>query len=182
MPDSADKPGLALTVYDLIQDTLPKDLLPSRLDQSATNWYIHFSNCEPSLACSMGFCQPRPALGESCTSSWQCNALALGLDAENKPIPSVSTTEMRCEYQDSDKSVNTTCQLLHREIACPPEDEGDVFSAWHVIVPLVVILIAIYFGTVAYQRRVKQQKLRKWSRAIEDDRADFHMETYDEIQ
>ncbi|KAG0379107.1 hypothetical protein BGX24_001714 [Mortierella sp. AD032] len=180
MPASGDKPGLALLVYDLIRDTLPKDLLLSRFDKSTTNWYTHFSNCDPSLTCSMGICQPRPALNESCTSSWQCNALALGLDEFNNPIPTANTTEMRCEYLDGDKSVNTTCQLLYREEAAVrafEEDDG-WFSAWHVIVPVVIILILIYFGTVAYQRRMRLEQRRKWTRSIEDD---FHMEAYDEI-
>ncbi|KAF9907565.1 hypothetical protein EC991_010777 [Linnemannia zychae] len=180
MPASGDKPELALLVYDLIRDTLPKDLLLSQFDKSTTNWYTHSSNCDPSLACSMGICQPRPALNESCTSSWQCNALALGLDAANNPIPTANTTEIRCEYLNGDKSVNTTCQLLQREedaVRAFDDEEGG-FSAWHVIVPVVVILIIIYFGTVAYQRRMRQEQRRKWTRSIEDD---FHMEAYDNI-
>ncbi|KAG0282092.1 hypothetical protein BGZ97_009148, partial [Linnemannia gamsii] len=179
MPASSNKPGLALLVYDLIRDTLPKDLLLSRFDQSTTNWYTHFSNCEPNLICSLGICQLRPTLGESCTTSWECNALALGLDEFNLPIPTANTTEMRCEYLDGDKSVNTTCQLLHREkggdhgfvgdrnIGGSGDGGGGGFSAWHVIVPVVVILIVIYFGTVAYQRRMRQQKRRKWTWTIE---------------
>ncbi|KAK5821793.1 hypothetical protein F5H01DRAFT_411503 [Linnemannia elongata] len=172
MPASADKPGLALLVYDLIRDTLPKNLLLSRFDLSTTNWYTHFSNCEPNLACSLGICQPRPALGESCTTSWQCNALALGLDDLNQPIPTANTTEMRCEYLDGDKSVNTTCQLLHRDkdaVHGFMGDDGGGFSAWQVIVPVVVILILVYFGTVAYQRLTLA-----WSpttRSIESQRA-----------
>ncbi|KAF9132244.1 hypothetical protein BGW39_000496 [Mortierella sp. 14UC] len=181
MPASGDKPGLAVLVYDLIRDTLPKDLLLSRFDKSTTNWYTQFSYCVPSLTCSMGICQPRPALNESCTSSWQCNALALGLDAANILISTANTTEMRCEYLDGDKSVNTTCQLLHREEGAAQvfEDrDEEEFSAWHVIVPVVVILIVVYFGTVAYQRRMRQEQRRKWTRSIEDD---FHMEAYEEI-
>ncbi|KAG9069273.1 hypothetical protein KI688_010172 [Linnemannia hyalina] len=184
MPASADKPGLALLVYDLIRDTLPKDLLLSRFDKSTTNWYTHFSNCEPNLACTLGICQPRPVLGESCTTSWQCNALALGLDDLNQPIPTANTTEMRCEYLDGNKSVNTTCQLLHRDkdaVHGFMEDDSGGFSAWHVIVPVVVILILVYFGTVAYKRRMRQQKRRKWTHTIEDNRDDVRMESYDEI-
>ncbi|KAF9933565.1 hypothetical protein FBU30_005208 [Linnemannia zychae] len=192
MPDSRDKPGLALLVYDLIRDTLPKDLLISQFDQTITNWYTYFSNCDPSLACSLGVCQPRPKESESCTSSWQCNALALGLDEQHNPIPAANRTDMRCEYQDGQiKSVNTTCQLLYRNrgtgarlLEDDSQNGGGLasgFSIWFVIAPVVAILIAIYFGTVAYQRRMREQKRRKWSQTGEDDRSDFHMEAYDEI-
>ncbi|KAG0315928.1 hypothetical protein BGZ99_007158 [Dissophora globulifera] len=177
MPDSADKPGLALMVYDLIRDTLPQDLLLSRFDQARTMWYTLFSNCEPNLACIMGKCQPRPTLGQSCTSSWQCNPQALGLNENNSPIPTANTTEVRCEYEGGDLSVNTTCQLLHRDVA--PSKSG--FSAWHVIVPVVGVLVLIYFGTVIYQRRMRKQKLGKWSRVTSEDRNDFPMEAYDEL-
>ncbi|KAG0248926.1 hypothetical protein BG011_009733 [Mortierella polycephala] len=179
MPESSDNPRLALVVYDLIRDTLPNDLLLSRFDQAKTNWYTLFSNCEPRLACIMGKCQPRPTLGQSCTSSWQCNAHALGLNENNSPIPTANTTEIRCEYEDGDRSVNTTCQLLRHDVTT---DSDSGFSAWHVIVPVVVILVLAYFGSVIYRRRTRRQKLRKWSRVVEDDRNNFHMEAYDEIR
>ncbi|KAG0196694.1 hypothetical protein BGX28_009851 [Mortierella sp. GBA30] len=178
-PESADKPGLALTVYDLIQNTIPKDLLISRFDQDNPNWYMRFSNCEPHLACILGKCQPRPAIGQSCTASWQCNPQALGLNENNSPIPRVNETEIRCEYDGGDKSQSTTCQLLRRE-AVSSNTSG--FSAWHAIVPVVVVLVLIYFGSVIYQRRMRKRKLRKWSRVAEDDRNDFQMERYDEIR
>ncbi|KAF8923089.1 hypothetical protein BGZ58_003355 [Dissophora ornata] len=179
MPESADKPGLALMVYDLIRETLPEDLLISRFDQAKTNWYTLFSNCEPNLACSMGKCQPRPTLGQSCTSSWQCNPQALGLNENNAPIPTSNTTEVRCEYVGGNLSVNTTCQLLTREADTSSHSGG--VSAWHVILPVVTILVLIYFGAVIYQRRMRREKLGKWSRVVEDDRNEFPMEAYDEI-
>ncbi|KAF9352494.1 hypothetical protein BGX26_009696 [Mortierella sp. AD094] len=182
MPKSADKPGLALMVYDLIQDTIPHDLLISRYDKFKTIWYTLFSNCEPDLACVMGKCLPRPTLGQSCTSSWQCNPRALGLNENNSPIPTANSTGIRCEYEDGDKSVNTTCQLLYREV----DSSSGGFSVWYVIVPVAAILILAYFGTVIYQRRTKNQKLRKWSRVSDvddrDDRDDFQMEAYDDLR
>ncbi|KAF9994492.1 hypothetical protein BGZ79_000749 [Entomortierella chlamydospora] len=180
MPKSADKPGLALMVYDLIQYTIPPDLLISRYDTSRTNWYTLFSNCETDLACVMGKCLPRPTLGQSCTTSWQCNARALGLNENNSPIPTANVTGVRCEYENGDKSINTTCQLLHRDVV---DSSSGGFSAWHVIVPVVVILILAYFGTMFYQRRMKDQKARKWSRISDvDDRDDFQMEPYEDLR
>ncbi|KAI1315861.1 hypothetical protein EDD11_000237 [Mortierella claussenii] len=169
--------GLAMMVYDLIQGTLPRDLLLSRYDQSKTTWYTAFSNCEPELACMMSKCQPRPSLGQQCTSSWQCNPQALGLNENNSPIPGTNATEIRCEFAAGDMSENKTCQLLHREV-----HTGGGFSAWHVILPVVGLLVLIYFGAVIYQRRIRRDKLRKWSRAVEEDRNDFQMEAYDELE
>ncbi|KAF9324082.1 hypothetical protein BGZ91_003176 [Linnemannia elongata] len=180
MPRSDDKPGLALKVYDLIHDTLPKDLLLSRYDQVTTNWYTLFSNCEPHLACMKGKCQPRPTLGQSCTSSWQCNALALGLNENNAPIPSSNISEVRCEYDGGDKSVNTTCQLIKRET----NQGGNGFLIWHVLVPLVVLAIIGYFGWVIYQRYKNEQKHGKWKRVAEDkeeNRNNYPLEAYEDI-
>lgn len=180
MPRSDDKPGLALRVYDLIHDTLPKDLLLSRYDQVTTNWYTLFSNCEPHLACLKGKCQPRPTLGQSCTSSWQCNALALGLNENNAPIPSSNVSEVRCEYDGGDKSVNTTCQLIKRET----NQGGSGFLIWHVLFPLVVLAIIGYFGWVIYQRYKNEQKHGKWKRVAEDkeeNRNNYPLEAYEDI-
>ncbi|KAF9980087.1 hypothetical protein BGZ65_005571 [Modicella reniformis] len=168
MPESADKPGMALMVYDVIQDTLPKDLLLSRYDHVKTNWYTMFSNCETHLACIMGKCQPRPTVGQSCTSSWQCNPQALGLDENNAPIRTNQT--IRCEYDGGDLSVNSTCQWLHREVNSGSESK---FSAWHVIVPVVGVLVLAYFGTVIYQRRMRKRKLRQWSRVAAGNNDDM---------
>ncbi|KAG9324795.1 hypothetical protein KVV02_004668 [Mortierella alpina] len=179
MPDGTDAPGLTLLVYDLIKETLPKDLLTSRYDQEMYSWYTAFSNCEPHLACVENRCVARPTSGESCTSSWQCNPQALGLDENNAPIISANTSAIRCEYENGYKSQTMTCQLLHRE-ASPSSPGG--FSAWHAIVPVVVVLVLIYFGSVIYQRRSRKRKLRKWSRVGEDERNDYHMERYDEIR
>ncbi|KAG0054560.1 hypothetical protein BGZ83_010965 [Gryganskiella cystojenkinii] len=178
MPKSDDKPGLALMVYDLISETLPKDLLTSKWDQATTNWYTLFSNCAPELACIQGTCLPRPTLGQSCMTSWQCNPQALGLNENNMPIPTANSSEIRCEYESGDKSVNKTCQLLKRDLS---HSGGGGFSAWQVIVPVVVLLIILYFGSVIYQRHMRNQKLRKWSRIEEEDRNDYRMEAYDEI-
>ncbi|KAF9134319.1 hypothetical protein BG015_003430 [Linnemannia schmuckeri] len=166
MPRSDDKPGLALRVYDLIHDTIPKDLLLSRYDQATTNWYTLFSNCEPHLACLKGKCQPRPTLGQSCTSSWQCNALALGLNENNAPIPSSNVSGTRCEYDGGDKSVNTTCQLIKRET----NEGGSGFLIWHVLVPLAVVAIIGYFGWIIYRRYKNEQKHGKWKRVAEDQK------------
>ncbi|KAF9952023.1 hypothetical protein BGZ72_006577 [Mortierella alpina] len=179
MPDSADAPGLTLLVYDLIKDTLPKDLLTSRYDQEMYSWYTAFSNCEPRLACVENRCVPRPTIGQSCTSSWQCNPQALGLNVNNAPILSANTSAVRCEYENGYKSPTMTCQLLHREASV---SSSGGFSAWHAIVPVVVLLVLIYFGSVVYQRRSRKRKLRKWSRVGEDERNDYHMERYDEIR
>ncbi|KAG0259558.1 hypothetical protein BGZ95_004637, partial [Linnemannia exigua] len=163
MPRSEDKPGLALMVYDLIHDTLPQDLLLSRYDQATTNWYTFFSNCESHLACLKGKCQPRPTLGQSCTSSWQCNAQALGLNENNSPIPSANVSEVRCEYEGGDKSTNTTCQLIRRET----NGSGSGFLVWYVIVPLAVLAIIGYFAWVIYRRYKNEQKHGKWKRVAE---------------
>ncbi|KAF9915954.1 hypothetical protein BX616_004961 [Lobosporangium transversale] len=154
--------GLAMMVYDLIQGTLPKNLLLSRYDQTRTNWYTAFSNCEPHLACMMGKCLLRPILGQQCTSSWQCNPLALGLNENNSPIPAANATAVRCEFESGDLSENKTCQLLHREV-----NSGGGFSAWQVILPVVGLLVLIYFGAVIYQRRMRKEKLQKWSRVVD---------------
>jgi len=167
MPRSDDKPGLALMVYDLISGTLPKDLLLSNLDQATTLWYTMFSNCASESTCIQGTCLPRPKLGQSCMTSWQCNAQALGLNENNMPIPTANSSEIRCEYDGGDKSVNRTCQLLTREVVPESGSSGGGISAWHVIVPVVVILILLYFGSVLYQRYMRNQKLRKWSRIEE---------------
>ncbi|KAG0217373.1 hypothetical protein BGX33_010786 [Mortierella sp. NVP41] len=179
MPRSDSKPGLALMVYDLIHDTLPKDLVLSRFDQSTTIWYTFFSNCEPHLACMMGKCQPRPTLGQSCTSSWQCNAHALGLNGNNSPIPSANVSEVRCEYENGDKSVNTTCQLIKRET----NQSSGGFLAWHVVVPLVILAIIGYFGWVIYRRYKNEQKHGKWKRVAEDkeNRNNYPLEAYSEL-
>ncbi|KAG0330870.1 hypothetical protein BG000_011395 [Podila horticola] len=178
MPNSK-YPDLAQTVYDLIQGTLPKDLLISELDKVIVNWYTLFSNCGERLSCNVGKCQPRPLLGQSCTSSWQCNPLALGLNENNYPISTANATQVRCEYEGGFKSANQTCQILHRE---PPRHGANGgFSAWYVILPVVLLLVLIYFGTVLYQRRKRKDKIRKWSRRVEDGN-DFHMETYDEVR
>ncbi|KAG0373298.1 hypothetical protein BGX24_011887 [Mortierella sp. AD032] len=181
MPDSADRPGLAIMVYDLIHDTLPQDLLLSRYDQATTNWYTFFSNCEPHLACLKGKCQPRPTLGQSCTSSWQCNAQALGLNENNAPISSANVSEVRCEYEGGDKSTNTTCQLIRRET----KGSGSGFLAWHVIVPLVVLAIIGYFAWVIYRRYKNEQKHGKWKRVAEDkeeNRNNYPLEAYDDLR
>ncbi|KAG0067025.1 hypothetical protein BGZ93_002295 [Podila epicladia] len=167
------------TVYELIQGTLPKDLLLSELDKFTTNWYTLFSNCGEGLSCNVGKCKPRPLLGQSCTSSWQCNPQALGLNENNYPISTANATQVRCEYEGGFKSVNQTCQILHREP--PRQGASGEFSAWYVILPVVLILVLIYFGTVLYQRRKRKDKIRKWSRRVEDGN-DFHMQTYDEIR
>ncbi|GJJ75800.1 hypothetical protein EMPS_08158 [Entomortierella parvispora] len=180
MPRSDDKPGLALMVYDLISGTLPKDLLLSNLDQATTLWYTLFSNCAPGLTCIQGTCLPRPTLGQSCMTSWQCNSQALGLNENNMPIPTANSSEIRCEYEGGDKSVNRTCQLLKRDVA-PASGSGGI-SAWRVIVPVVVILILLYIGSVVYQRYMRNQKLGKWSRIEEEDRNDYQMDAYDDIQ
>ncbi|KAF9101507.1 GATS protein-like 3 [Mortierella sp. AM989] len=164
MPKSADKPGLALMVYDLIKGTIPQDLLTSRYDQFTTLWYTLFSNCNPDLTCVRGTCLPRPTLGQNCTSSWQCNPRALGLNENNSPIKNANATEVRCEYEGGDMSANTTCQLLHRQV----NSSSGGFSFWHVIIPMTAIMILAYFGTVIYQRRMKPQKLRKWSRVSDE--------------
>ncbi|KAG9064181.1 hypothetical protein KI688_003369 [Linnemannia hyalina] len=180
MPRSDDKPGLALMVYDLIRDTLPKDLLLSRYDQVTTNWYTLFSNCEPHLTCLKGKCQPRPTLGQSCTSSWQCNALALGLNENNAPIPSSNTSEVRCEYDGGDKSVNTTCQLIKRET----NQGGSGFLIWYVFVPLAVLAVIGYFGWAIYRRYKNEQKHGKWKRVAEDkedNRNNYPLEAYEDI-
>ncbi|CAO3563392.1 unnamed protein product [Mortierella alpina] len=179
MPDGTDAPGLTLLVYDLIKDTLPKDLLTSRYDQEMYTWYTAFSNCEPHLACVENRCVARPTIGQGCTSSWQCNPQALGLNENNVPIMSANTSAIRCEYENGYKSPTMTCQLLHREESA---SSSGGFSAWHAIVPVVVILVLIYFGSVIYQRRSRKRKLRKWSRVGEDERNDYHMERYDEIR
>ncbi|KAF9928859.1 hypothetical protein FBU30_002068 [Linnemannia zychae] len=180
MPKSDLNPGLALKVYDLIRDTLPKDLLLSRFDQATTNWYTLFSNCEPHLACLKGKCQPRPSLGQSCTSSWQCNAQALGLNENNVPIPSANVSEVRCEYEGGDKSFNTTCQLIKREAS----GSGKGFVVWHAIVPLVILAIIGYFGWVVYKRYKHEQKHGKWKRVAEDkedNRNNYPLDAYDDI-
>ncbi|KAF9572167.1 hypothetical protein EC968_010174 [Mortierella alpina] len=164
MPDSLEAPGLTLQVYDLIKDTLPKDLLTSRYDQDMFSWYTAFSNCEPHLACVDNRCVARPTIGQGCTSSWQCNPQALGLNESNVPILSANTSAIRCEYENGYKSPTMTCQLLHREAS---ESSSGGFSAWHAIVPVVVVLVLIYFGSVIYQRRSRKRKLRKWSRVGE---------------
>lgn len=179
MPDGTDAPGLTLLVYDLIKDTLPKDLLTSRYDQEMYSWYTAFSNCEPHLACVENRCVPRPTVGESCTSSWQCNPQALGLNENNAPILSANSSAIRCEYENGYKSPTMTCQLLHREVSA---SSSGGFSAWHAIVPVVVVLVLIYFGSVVYQRRSRKRKLRKWSRVGEDETNEYHMERYDEIR
>ncbi|KAF9208068.1 hypothetical protein BGZ49_009933 [Haplosporangium sp. Z 27] len=177
MPKSADKPGLALMVYDLIQETIPHDLLISRYDRSKTIWYTLFSNCNPELACVMGKCLPRPTLGQSCTTSWQCNPHALGLNENNSPIPGANSTGIRCEYEGGDLSLNTTCQLLHRDV-----NSSSGFSLWHVIIPVVAISALVYFGIVIYKRRMRDEKLRKWSRVSDDDdENEFQMEAYDDL-
>ncbi|KFH65586.1 hypothetical protein MVEG_09062 [Podila verticillata NRRL 6337] len=178
MPNSKYQ-DLALTVYDLIQGTIPKDLLISELDKVIVNWYTLFSNCGEQLSCNVGKCQPRPLLGQACTSSWQCNSQALGLNENNYPISTANATQVRCEYKDGFKSANQTCQILHRD---PPRHGGSGgFSTWYVILPVVLLLVLIYFGTVLYQRRKRKSKIRKWSQRVEDGN-DFHMETYDEIR
>ncbi|KAG0278444.1 hypothetical protein BGZ96_002369 [Linnemannia gamsii] len=181
MPRSDDKPGLALMVYDLILNTLPEDLLLSRYDQATTNWYTLFSNCERHLACLKGKCQPRPTLGQSCTSSWQCNALALGLNENNAPIPSSNVSEVRCEYDGGDKSVNTTCQLIRRET----NKGGSGFLVWHVLVPLAVLATIGYFGWVIYKRYKNEQKHGKWKRVAEDkeeNRNNYPLEAYEDMR
>ncbi|KAF9332080.1 hypothetical protein BG006_005056 [Podila minutissima] len=178
MPNSK-YPDLAQTVYDLILGTLPKDLLLSELDKVIVNWYTLFSNCGERLSCNVGKCQPRPLLGQSCTSSWQCNPQALGLNENNYPISTANATQVRCEYEGGFKSANQTCQILHREP--PRQGASGGFSAWYVILPVVLVLVLIYFGTVLYQRRKRKDKIRKWSRRVEDGN-DFHMQTYDEIR
>lgn len=154
-----DKPGLAMTVYEQIKGSLPDDLLLSRYDQVNTNWYTMFSNCETQLACMMGKCLPRPGLGQTCRSSWQCNPQALGLDLRNMPIR--GNTTIRCEYDGGNLSVNSTCQMLRRDTR---SGSGSAFSAWHVVIPVVGVLVLIYFGAVIYQRRMRRRKLRQWSR------------------
>ncbi|KAF9910612.1 hypothetical protein EC991_006171 [Linnemannia zychae] len=181
MPRSEDKPGLALMVYDLIRDTLPDDLLLSRYDQATTNWYTLFSNCEPHLACMKGKCQPRPTLGQSCTSSWQCNSQALGLNENNVPIPSANVSSVRCEYEGGDKSTNTTCQLIQRE----SNGSGSGFLAWHIVVPLAILAILGYFGWVIYKRYKNEQKHGKWKRVAEDkedNRNNYPLEAYDDLR
>ncbi|KAG0040138.1 hypothetical protein BGZ82_005001 [Podila clonocystis] len=170
-------PALAQTVYDLILGTIPKDLLISELDKVIVNWYTLFSNCGEGLTCNLAKCQPRPLLGQSCTSSWQCNSQALGLNENNYPISTANATQVRCEYEGGFKSANQTCQIKHREP--PKHGASGGFSAWYVILPVVLVLVLIYFGTVLYQRRKRKDKIRKWSRRVEDGN-DFHMETYDE--
>lgn len=168
-----EKPGTAVRVYELIKDTLPDDLIVSRYDKIKTNWYTMFSNCDTKLACMTGKCQPRPTVGQSCTSSWQCNPQALGLNDNGQPI--VTNTTIRCEYDGGDLSVNSTCQVLQREVHNGSESK---FSAWHVIVPVVGLLVLIYFGAVIYQRRMRRRKLRKWSRVAGDERHDYPLEAY----
>ncbi|KAF9580200.1 hypothetical protein BGW38_003254, partial [Lunasporangiospora selenospora] len=165
MPESADKPGLALMVYDLIRNTLPEGLVTSRFDQ--VNWYTLFSNCEPNLACRVGTCLPRPTIGHSCTSSWQCNPQALGLDENNIPIPSANVTQIRCEYEDGDKSTNTTCQLLYRSRDSNGDDGSGGISAWYIVIPIVALMVVLYFAAVIYQRRMRRRKLMKWSRRVD---------------
>ncbi|KAG0304353.1 hypothetical protein BGZ97_001530 [Linnemannia gamsii] len=180
MPKSDEKPGLALMVYDLIHDTLPKDLLLSRYDQATTNWYTLFSNCEPHLACLKGKCHPRPTLGQSCTSSWQCNAHALGLNENNAPIPTSNVSEVRCEYEGGDKSINTTCQLIRRET----KEGGSGFLLWHVLVPLAILATLGYFGWMIYKRYKKEQKHGKWKRVAEDkedNRNNYPLEAYEDM-
>ncbi|KAF9429598.1 hypothetical protein BGZ94_010186 [Podila epigama] len=179
VPDNTD---LAQTVYDLVQGTIPPDLLISDLDKVTSGWYTLFSNCDEKLACHQGTCQLRPQLGQPCFSSWQCNPQALGLNENNYPISTANATQVRCEYKDGFKSVNQTCQLLYRNPALNGDDGGEgAFSVWRVILPVIALLVLIYFGAVLYQRRKRQEKLRKWSRRVEEGN-DFHMETYEEVR
>jgi len=154
-----EKPPIAMMVYDMIKDSLPDDLLLSRYDHVKTNWYTMFSNCETHLACMLGKCQPRPSLGQNCTSSWQCNPMALGLDEKNMAIK--TNTTIRCEYDGGDLSVHSTCQMLQRQTR---SSSGSKLSAWHIVIPVVGVLVVVYFGAVIYQRRMRRRKLRQWSR------------------
>ncbi|KAK3829064.1 MAG: hypothetical protein J3Q66DRAFT_324272 [Benniella sp.] len=170
MPKS---PPIAMKVYDMIKDSLPDDLLLSRYDRVNTNWYTMFSNCETNLACMLGKCLPRPALGQNCTSSWQCNPLALGLNVNNTAIK--ANTTIRCEYDGGDLSVHSTCQMLQRDTRSA---SGSKLSAWHIVIPVVCVLVVVYFGAVIYQRRMRRRKLRQWSRVAGDERHDYPMEAY----
>ncbi|KAG0332529.1 hypothetical protein BG004_001210 [Podila humilis] len=185
---------MVMQIYDLIGGTIPKDLYISEFDKVTVNWYTWFSNCGDHLSCNSAKCQPRPQIGQPCTSSWQCNPHALGLNENNYPISTANETQIRCEYKDGFKSANQTCQLLHRDPlkygaggfggpggANGIGGDGGGISAWQVILPVVLLLVLIYFGAVLYQRRKRKDKLRKWSRRVEDGN-DFHMETYDEIR
>ncbi|KAF9972157.1 hypothetical protein BGZ73_004774 [Actinomortierella ambigua] len=182
VPD-ASLPGLALRVYNLVAHTVPKMLVLSHFELDTPNWYTLFSNCETELACKLGTCQPRPKIGEECQSSWQCNPFALGLDESNRAVSTSLNNftasnrgSLRCEYVLGEKSDNHTCQYLvqkddHPDTAAGSNldrlkgDTGTTFSPWHVLLPVVLLLILIYGATVVYQRRIRRKKLSKFRQA-----------------
>ncbi|KAG0231283.1 hypothetical protein BGW42_000337 [Actinomortierella wolfii] len=194
-----DAPGLAMLVYKLIAHTIPKNLVLSHFDLNIPNWYTLFSNCEIDHACDSGTCQPRPKVGERCKSSWQCNPFALGLDETNRAVSTAYNSynatnrgSLRCEYEFGEKSDNMFCQYLVQKEEHPNSaaglnvdmlqgDSRTQFEAWHVLLPVSLVLLLIYGATVVYERHFRHKKLSKWRQAQQCARDEYVMETYDDI-